>query len=157
MEVLELIPPLLTVMSAFCGGVTVALVAGTAVWTFRDIRARAHDVLAQILATLLVVMLPVVGLVIYFMLRPRETLGEAFERSLEQEALLQAIEEPEMCAGCGQRMRGEYLHCPDCHTRVKKACPSCGKPLDLQWTLCPYCSATVSAQAVDLLPRGAAE
>jgi hypothetical protein len=157
MEVFELIPPLLTLLASLCGGVTVALVAGIAVWTFRDIRARAHDVLAQILATMLVIVLPVVGLVIYLMLRPRETLGEAYERSLEQEALLQAIEEPEECPSCGLRLRADYLYCPDCHTRVKKACPACGKPLGLHWTVCPYCGATVSAQPVDTLPRGVAE
>jgi hypothetical protein len=155
--ILEQIPPLLTLMAAFCGGVTVALVAGTATWTFRDIRARTRDVLAQILATILVVVLPLVGLIIYMMLRPRETLGQAYERSLEQEALLQAIEEPEVCPGCGMRLSGAYLFCPDCHTRVKKACPACGKPLDLHWTVCPYCGATVSAQAADTLPRGTAE
>ncbi|TET51689.1 MAG: zinc ribbon domain-containing protein [Anaerolineales bacterium] len=155
--ILERIPALLTLMAAFFGGVTVALVAGTAVWTFRDIRARAHDVMAQILATMLVVMLPIVGLVIYVMLRPRETLAEAYERSLEQEALLQAIEEPEDCPGCGQRTRREYVYCPDCHTRLKKACPSCSRPLDLHWTLCPYCSTTVPAGVMDPLPRAAAD
>lgn len=146
---LEQIPALLTILSTICGAVTIALLGGMAIWTFRDIRARSRDVLAQILATLMVLVLPVVGLVVYLMLRPRETLDEAYEHSLEQEALLQAIEEPEECPGCGQRVEGAFLYCPDCHTRLKKACSECSKPLRLHWSLCPYCGASVVPQPVE--------
>jgi predicted amidophosphoribosyltransferase len=127
-------------------------VGGIVIWTFRDIRARSRDFLAQILATLLVIVLPVIGFVVYLMLRPRETLAEAYERSLEQEALLQAIEEPEVCPGCGQRVKSDYLYCPACHTRLKKACPECGNPLHLRWALCPYCGASIASQALEPVP-----
>lgn len=151
-NILESIPFYLTILSTVCGGFTVALVAGMAIWTFRDIRARSRDILAQILATLLVIVLPVIGLVVYLMLRPRETLADAYERSLEQEALLQAIEEPEVCPGCGQRVRGDYLYCPSCHTRLKVACPACERPLHLRWSLCPYCGTSVTPQALEPVP-----
>jgi hypothetical protein len=123
-----------------------------AIWTFRDIRSRSRDALAHILATLLVVVLPLIGLVVYLMLRPQETLADAYERSLEQEALLQAIEEPEVCPGCGQRVRGDFLHCPDCHTKLKTACPACSRALDLRWSLCPYCGTSVAPQALEPVP-----
>ncbi len=144
---LENIPAYVTILATVCGAVTAALVGGMAIWTFRDMRARSRDVLAQILATLLVIVLPVVGLVVYLMLRPRETLEEAYEHSLEQEALLQAIEESEECPGCGQHVDGSFLYCPDCHTQLKKPCPECGKPLRLHWSLCPYCGASVASPA----------
>jgi predicted amidophosphoribosyltransferase len=156
-SLLENIPTYLTILSTICGGVTIAILGGMVIWTFRDIRARSRDVLAQILATLMVLVLPVIGLVVYLMLRPRETLEEAYEHSLEQEALLQAIEEPEECPGCGQRIGGDFLYCPDCHTRLKKACPECGKPLRLRWSLCPYCGATVTSQALEPVPSSAEE
>lgn len=146
---LEQIPALLTILSTICGAVTIAVLGGIAIWTFRDIRARSRDVLAQILATLMVLMLPGVGLVVYLMLRPRETLDEAYEHSLEQEALLQAIEEPEECPGCGQRVEMTFLYCPDCHTRLKKACSECNKPLRLHWSICPYCGSSVVPQPVE--------
>ena len=156
-SLLESIPTYLTILSTICGGVIVALLGGMAIWTFRDIRARSRDILAQILATLLVLVLPVIGLVVYLMLRPRETLEEAYEHSLEQEALLQAIEEPEECPGCGQRVDGSFLYCPDCHTRLKKACPECGKALRLHWSICPYCGASVTPQAVEPVSTSAEE
>jgi RNA polymerase subunit RPABC4/transcription elongation factor Spt4 len=147
--ILESIPAYLTVLSTVCGGITIALVGGLTIWTFRDIRARSRDILAQILATLLVLVLPVIGLVVYLMLRPQETLAEKYERSLEQEALLQAIEEPEVCPGCGQRIRGDYLYCPACHTRLKRACIACNRPLNLRWSMCPYCGTSVTPQVVE--------
>jgi len=156
-DILESIPTYLTILSTVCGGVTIALLGGVAIWTFRDIHARSRDILAQILATLLVIVLPVIGLVVYLMLRPRETLAEAYERSLEQEALLQAIEEPEVCPGCGQRVRSDYLYCPACHTRLKRACPACGRPLHLRWSLCPYCGTSVAPQALEPVPASKRE
>jgi hypothetical protein len=104
------------------------------------------------LATLLVAILPIIGLMVYLMLRPQETLADAYERSLEQEALLQAIEEPEICPGCGQRVRGNYLYCPSCHTRLKAACPACSQPLHLRWSLCPYCGTSVVPQVLEPVP-----
>jgi len=147
--ILENIPRILTILATVCGSVTIAMMAGLTIWTFRDIRARSRDVLAQILATVMVLVLPIVGLIIYLMLRPRDTLEEAYERSLEQEALLQAIEEPEHCPGCGQRVKGSYLYCPTCHTRLKRACPECSQPIDLTWSLCPYCGRSVTPQVVE--------
>jgi hypothetical protein len=156
-SLLENVPTYVTILSTICGGVTIAILGGMVIWTFRDMRARSRDVLAQILATLLVLVLPVIGLVVYLMLRPRETLAEAYEHSLEQEALLQAIEEPEVCPGCGQRIDGDFLYCPSCHTRLKKACPECGKPLRLHWSLCPYCGATIAPEVPEPVPPSVEE
>ena len=148
-EILAQVPFYLTIVSTVCGGVTVALLGGIVIWTFRDIRARSRDFLAQVLATLLVIVLPVIGFIVYLMLRPRETIAEKYERSLEQEALLQAIEEPEICPGCGQRIKSDYLFCPSCHARLKKACPSCGRPVDLNWSLCPHCGTATTTQVIE--------
>lgn len=109
-------------------------------WAYRDMRARSRDFFAQIGMALLVAVLTVPGVIIYLLLRPRETLSEAYERSLEEEALLQEIEEKPTCPGCGQRVKDEWLACPHCHTRLKKACIRCGKPLELSWNLCPHCT-----------------
>ncbi|MBK9122508.1 MAG: zinc ribbon domain-containing protein [Chloroflexi bacterium] len=111
------------------------------VWTNRDMRARSRDPLAQVFVTAIVALLNIPGLLIYFLLRPRETLAEAYERSLEEEALLQEIEEKPTCPGCSQRVQAGWQVCPHCHTKLKKACHKCGNALELPWTICPYCAA----------------
>ena len=112
------------------------------VWTFRDVRARSRDIFTQALGTLLVVPPPPVnlaGLVLYLILRPRETLSEAYERSLEEEVLLQGIEDVEVCPACKQLIERDYMVCPQCYTPLKKKCPECGRLMELDWTVCPFC------------------
>ena len=147
--ILNTIANLLLWFALAAGVVFTALHGGAIVWTFRDMRARSRDVLALIVAVILVALIPVVGFVVYLMLRPRETLAEAYERSLEQEALLQAIEEPETCPGCGQRVRSDYVLCPTCHTQLKQLCSNCGKPIKLNWSVCPYCGNHVVPQVAE--------
>ncbi len=126
-------------IAAIMGAFLAALWLGLIIWTFRDIRARSRDLLAQILATLIVAILNLPGLLVYVMVRPRETLAEAYDRSLEEEALLQSIEEQESCPGCGQRADKDWIVCPYCHTKLKKRCHSCGQAINIRWSVCPYC------------------
>jgi RNA polymerase subunit RPABC4/transcription elongation factor Spt4 len=139
MDLVETVSNVFVVIAAFLGAFLAALWLGLVIWTFRDIRSRSRDIFAQILATLVVAILNLPGLLIYMMVRPRETLAEAYDRSLEEEALLQSIEERESCPGCGQRTESEWIICPHCHTRLKKHCHHCGRVLQLHWTVCPYC------------------
>jgi hypothetical protein len=136
------------IVFAFTSAFVAALWLSLIIWTFRDIRSRTRDWFAWILAALVVAIFNVPGLLIYYMLRPRETLAEAYERSLEEEALLQGIEETEECPGCGGRVHPDYIICPTCHTKLKRACSHCGKPLNLRWTACPYCTSPVLGQSV---------
>ena len=110
------------------------------IWTYRDIRARARDPLGRILAVLVVAVLFLPGIVVYLILRPRHTLEDEYQRTLEEEALLQSIEETPVCPGCGRRTQPDWMVCPNCHTKVKKPCHHCGKLMELPWNLCPYCS-----------------
>lgn len=130
------------------GGVVVAVAwIAMVFWTFRDMRARSRDLWVQILAALMVLVLNIPGLIVYLFLRPRETLSEAYERSLEEEALLQEIEEKPTCPGCGQRVQANWQACAYCHTRLKKPCIQCGEMLQLSWDLCPYCATPQTAGA----------
>ena len=110
------------------------------IWTYRDIRARARDPLGRILAVLVVAVLFLPGIVVYLILRPRHTLEDEYQRTLEEEALLQSIEETPVCPGCGRRTQTTWMVCPNCHTKLKKPCHQCGKLMELPWNLCPYCS-----------------
>jgi len=108
-------------------------------WTYRDIRARARDPLARILAVLVVAILFLPGIVVYLIMRPPRTLEQEYQQTLEEEALLQSIEDSPLCPGCGRRTKDNWVICPNCHTKIKKTCHQCGKLMELPWNLCPYC------------------
>lgn len=128
-------------LAAWGGAFVAALWLSLVIWTYRDIRQRARDPLARILAVLVVAVLFLPGIVIYLILRPPRTLEEEYQHSLEEEALLRSIEESALCPGCGRRIRENWTVCPNCHTRLRKACRQCGKLMELPWNLCPYCGA----------------
>jgi RNA polymerase subunit RPABC4/transcription elongation factor Spt4 len=131
----------LEISLAILGGFIAALWISLVIWTFRDIRSRSRDIFAQLLATLLVLLLNLPGLLVYILLRPPERLADAYERALEEEALLQDIEERLLCPGCKRQVKDDYILCPSCHTSLKKQCVRCGRILHLKWDLCPYCAA----------------
>jgi RNA polymerase subunit RPABC4/transcription elongation factor Spt4 len=126
----------------FSAAFLAALWLSLIIWTFRDIRARTRDSFSRILAVLVVAVLFIPGIVVYLILRPSHTLEEQYQRTLEEEALLKAIEEINTCPGCGRHTREDWIVCPTCHTRLKKSCVSCKKLLELPWNLCPYCVTT---------------
>jgi hypothetical protein len=133
------------------GAYFVAFWFGLIVWTFRDVRARSRDLFTQALGTLLVVPPPplnLAGLLLYLILRPRETLAESYERSLEEEALLQGIEDVDVCPACTQLIERDYIVCPNCYTQLKKKCPDCNRNLELAWTVCAYCGSKAPRQPV---------
>lgn len=131
----------LQIILAFGGAFFLALWVSLIIWTFRDVRARSRDVFAILLATLMVVVFGPLGLLLYFLLRPRDTLAELYERSLEEEALLQDLEERAVCPGCRRKIEAGWQVCPDCHTILRKKCLQCGQLLHLRWNICPYCAA----------------
>lgn len=130
----------LLALVVYGGVVLAAFWVAMVIWAYRDMKARSRDPLARVFAALSVALLNVPGLFVYILLRPRESLSEAYERSLEEEALLQEIEEKPTCPGCGQRVQQNWQACPYCHTRLKKVCLQCHNLLDLNWELCPYCA-----------------
>jgi Double zinc ribbon len=112
-------------------------------WTYRDMRSRARDPYLRILAVIIVTLLFLPGVVIYLILRPKKTLEDEYQQSLEEEAMLQSIEEPPVCPGCGRRIKDNWIVCPTCHIRLKKTCHQCRKLMELSWNLCPYCGTPV--------------
>ena len=59
------------ILVAFGGSFLAALWLALIVWTWRDIRNRARDLLAQVLAVLVVAVLNLPGVLVYLILRPQ--------------------------------------------------------------------------------------
>jgi RNA polymerase subunit RPABC4/transcription elongation factor Spt4 len=150
---LENISNVIIIVTSVIGAITAALIAGLAIWTFRDIRSRSRDILVQILATVMVAVIPLVGILIYLLLRPRETLNEAYVRALEEEALLSSIEDQEFCPSCGRRVNHDMLFCPSCHSKLRNTCDNCKHAVHLSWDLCPYCGVELQPEMPQVRKR----
>lgn len=130
---------ILLILAAWGAAFVAALWLSLIFWAYRDIKARARDPLARILAVLVVAVLFIPGLIVYLILRPRHTLEEEYQMTLEEEALLQSIEDIPLCPGCSRRIKDNWIVCPSCHTKLRKNCHQCGRLMELPWNLCPYC------------------
>ncbi|MFO7916553.1 MAG: zinc ribbon domain-containing protein [Anaerolineae bacterium] len=121
------------------GAYAIAFYVGLIVWTFRDIRSRSRDLLAQIMAPFLVAIFTVPGLLIYLLLRPQETLAEAYERELTEEAIVQELETRRVCPNCKHGVEPDFIVCPYCQQQLRLRCVGCGRLLNPEWDVCPYC------------------
>ncbi len=144
-QIPSIVITILQVILAFGGAFFLALWLSLIVWTFRDARLRSRDIFAVILATLMVIVFGPLGLVLYFLLRPPMTLAELYERSLEEEALLQDLEERPRCPGCSRQVHENWVVCPECHSKLKKICSHCSHGLHLSWNICPFCGTAVDS------------
>jgi RNA polymerase subunit RPABC4/transcription elongation factor Spt4 len=121
----------------------VLLWLGTAYWAFRDMQARTENpILPYFAAALIIFFTPLLfmfAVVLYLIVRPRETLAEVYERSLAEETLLAEVEKNRLCPTCRQRVGSDWLVCPNCRTRLHRVCPACSRLAEPDWALCAYC------------------
>ena len=130
----------LTLATVLLLAAVVILWIGSIAWTYRDIRERTRDSWSQTVALALVVVFNFVGLLVYLMMRPRETLAETYERRLETEAIRRDLSEQlRSCPSCARPVDDEFLLCPFCRARLREPCTACGRALELAWVACPYC------------------
>jgi RNA polymerase subunit RPABC4/transcription elongation factor Spt4 len=111
----------------------------TVLWAFRDIRSRTLDPISQVIGIAVVALMPFFGLAIYLIVRPSETLAEAYERELEQEAIRTELMANAPCPNCNRPVERDFILCAYCRTPVREECTRCRKLLSLDWRNCPYC------------------
>ena len=125
-------------------GVILAIVFYVAIvfWTYKDMRKRNDDPILIATATA-VSMLPIVGVLVYLLLRPSEYLADVRERELEIRVMERELGRHERCPYCKSHIEAGYLSCPVCTTKLRQSCTGCDKPLDPRWVLCPFCETEV--------------
>lgn len=117
----------------------------TAYWTFKDARRRIEDPWLVALATVVGLVPPFLGPIIYLFFRPPEYLQDVRERDLEIKAMEERLSQlDQRCPVCRARVESTYVVCPVCTTRLKQACPTCGQPLESLWQVCPYCATEIT-------------
>jgi hypothetical protein len=124
---------------------------GLGFWAYRDARRRIGDPLLVFFATVLGLVPPYIGPVVYLLLRPAETLEDVRCRRAELRALEQHLARPKStCPVCSSRVEPEYLACPVCTTMLHEPCRTCNAPLEPLWQICPFCMSPAGQAAADL-------
>ena len=118
----------------------------TAYWVFKDARRRVDDPWLVAMATILGLVPPFVGPIIYLFFRPPEYLEDVRERELEIQAMEERLASRELhCPVCRAQVDPSFLVCPVCTTKLKQACVTCASPLEALWQICPYCATPVAS------------
>ncbi len=88
----ETLGGLATALTFWGAAFLLALWGALIYWTYRDAKARLRDPMQRTLAVLVSVVLFIPGVIVYLVLRPPKTIEEEYLTTLEEEALLRAIE-----------------------------------------------------------------
>jgi RNA polymerase subunit RPABC4/transcription elongation factor Spt4 len=125
------------------GAYVVAIWFAAAYWAYRDLQQRtASPALPFLAAALILVFTPLFfpfGVLLYRIIRPGETVAEANERALAEEAMLVEVESQPHCANCARRVHTDWIICPTCRNRLRRVCPNCSRLVELDWSLCAWC------------------
>jgi len=126
----------------FLGVIYLALIY----WTWADARRRIADPLLVGCATA-AALFPLVGPIVYMILRPPEYIEDVRERELEMQAAEARIAQLDynLCPHCDYPVEKDFVLCPSCLTRLRERCTGCSRPLDPAWTICPYCETDAPA------------
>jgi hypothetical protein len=122
--------------------------AAIAVWVYKDARRRIEDPWLVAMATILGLVPPFLGALVYLLLRPPEYLDEVRERELEIKAMEDRLAVRDLhCPVCRAQVEANFLVCPVCTTKLKQSCRNCKAPLEALWQICPYCETPIETPA----------
>lgn len=113
----------------------IALHLAVSIWVARDASIRSGSPIFQIFAVMITVFLPLLGLVVYLLLRPSRPLSE---KIIDNFTLLIGMN---ACAHCGGYVRENYRFCPHCSKKLYQKCKhkTCGKSYSCAFEHCPFC------------------
>jgi hypothetical protein len=122
----------------------------SAYWVYKDARRRIEDPWLVAMATILGLIPPFIGPIIYMFFRPPEYVDDVRERELEMRAMEERLARPPdlHCPVCRADVEPAFLVCPVCTTKLKQACVNCRAPLEAIWQVCPYCETPVDTPTV---------
>jgi len=108
-------------------------------WVWKDISERTENGVLKVICVLLPIVLTPPGVIVYILIRPRDTLDEIYWSELEKRYLLYETFDLADCGKCGFSLQPGFVKCPKCGSDVKYKCEGCGKYLASNWQHCPYC------------------
>lgn len=108
-------------------------------WVWLDSGERSSNKTVRISYVILVAVLNVVGLLIYLIIRPSQTIEEIYWADLERRYLKYETAELGDCPKCGSQLFPGYTYCPNCRYKLKMKCPRCKVYVDKKDKFCPHC------------------
>lgn len=111
------------------------------IWVTRDALSRSNNIFFQMMAILLNIIIPIVGVVLYLIIRPAKTQLERYYEEMQANVLENEGEEKAVtsCEKCMIPVEKEYDFCPNCAHSLKKSCMGCKKNFPNIWHFCPFC------------------
>lgn len=145
-------PPIVTQILDFLGSDTFGMVKiavigyfallwlAVIIWVTKDALQRSNSILFQTFSILLNIAIPILGILLYLIIRPSKTRMESYYDELERNMLEgeNAIETA-VCSKCLTPVDKEYAFCPNCGESLKKECAKCKKTFPNVWSICPFC------------------
>jgi hypothetical protein len=112
-------------------------------WAYRDATARSRNPLLALGAGAVVFAATPLGfplaIVLWMLVRPRQTVAEIEEQQLTI-AALENEAHGDLCPGCRLRTNPEWRRCPRCRTWLRAVCPRCERNVDFDASICPWCT-----------------
>ncbi len=109
-------------------------------WVIYDSSQRYKKFWMVVLSALLVLVLNFFGLVIYLIVRPKQTHEEMYWGDLEKRYLRFETAGLEDCPNCHYPVQPNFINCPMCGKELRVKCQSCGVYLEPEWAVCPFCA-----------------
>lgn len=109
-------------------------------WVWVDSGERSTNTASRVLSVILVGLLNILGLIIYMLLRPRQTIQELYWLDLERRYLKYETNELGDCPNCSTSLQPGFNVCPNCGYQIKKQCSRCNVWVDKSYAYCPFCS-----------------
>lgn len=109
------------------------------VWVTRDSIQRSNSLIFQTFSILLNIAVPILGVLLYLIIRPSKTNTERYYEDIEHQMLTESTGDKETCQKCMTSINADYIFCPNCGEKMKKVCSKCKKSFPCLWDICPYC------------------
>ena len=139
----EVLFTILKVAGLFIGLSFLVFWVGLVWWVSQDVLTRTSDKIIIAAAVAMTAILGPVGIMLYLIIRPRQTMKESYGEMMEHEMMLRAAAST-ICPMCEHMTQEDFVNCPYCGTVLKKQCTGCQKLVDMDWSYCPYCGEVAS-------------
>jgi RNA polymerase subunit RPABC4/transcription elongation factor Spt4 len=112
-------------------------------WVWVDVSERTTNVFAKLASVFLVGVFNILGLVVYLLIRPKQTIQDLYWADLERRYLKYETAELGDCPNCKFSLQPGFNVCPRCSFQIKKQCGRCAVWVDKTFAYCPFCSSNI--------------